>query len=139
MELGNEERVTLFCEKFKKTSVQKLHKAWYKVRKIQNETRQELVALFIGWGSFIFIFLGRNWVGLCSGLLLLFHIECSQRNSNLISVGIFKWLQYILCKLAFKIKIQMLQFDGIFFRGPDKVSFRIINRDNKRKEKWQAK
>ena len=33
----------------------------------------------------------------------------------------------------------MLQFNAIFFRGTDKVSFRIIIRDNKRKEKKNDK
>ena len=34
------------------------------------------------------------------------------------------------------LKIQMLQFNGVFYRENDEVGLEIIIRDNKRKEKW---
>ena len=100
-------------------------KKWYKVRKIQTETCQDWLH---NWFCFI------HWVGLCSWLLLPFHMES---NALLMTFGIqpkkFKWLmlvgsfehnlhQWMLrkfkldsnynilsCEMASKIKIQMLQ------------------------------
>ena len=60
MELGNEERVTLFCEKFKKTGVQKLHKARYKLKRERYKTKH-----------------AKNWLlySLGGALLMTFEIQ----------------------------------------------------------------
>ena len=41
----------------------------------------------------------------------------------------------LLCKVASKTKIQMLQFDGVFIRETDEVYFGIIIRNNEKNEK----
>ena len=41
----------------------------------------------------------------------------------------------LMCKVSSKIKIQILQFNGILFRGTDDAILKIIILDNKRKEK----
>ena len=41
----------------------------------------------------------------------------------------------LLCKVASKTKIQMLQFDGVFFRETDEADLGIIIRNNEKNEK----